>query len=232
MTHTAFKNMLWFALLFITQNSIAQYHSENRFFVDANVGSTYRITGEQTASQFHRKTTQTVTTGMQYGITGYYKPTFFKNTRIGLKYLQNRNEGEEYTTLFITENQPAEEGILKNKSQLHYFAISTISSFTFGNEKNKLYFEPSVGYFYFHQEIEIDSKQTLKGGNLGFAATLGYLRKISNRFSLGINFGYLNANLETYTLENDTTQQKVEATPNAAIVLSSFHGGMIMRYKL
>lgn len=226
-----FKNIIWIALFIVTNLAVAQNQSEKSFFIDVNAGITYRIEGEQTQSQFHRKTTQTVPQGMQYGITGYYKPSFLKNTHLGIKYLHNRNKDEENTSLSIIDGQ-TETGVLKNKSQLNYFGISSLSSFTFGDGKNEAFFEPSVGYFHFNQEIEIDTKQTIKGGNIGFSATFGYLRKLSNHFSLGLNVGYLNANLENYTLKNSIEERKVEAARVDAIVLSSIHSNIMVRYKL
>ncbi|WP_010135598.1 hypothetical protein [Ochrovirga pacifica] len=218
-----------FMLLFFYTH--AQSHKEKGFFIDVNVNATHRIEGEQTASQFQRKITQTVTNGIQYGITGYYQTPFLKNTSLGLKYLLNKNHGEENTSLYIIDGQ-LEEGNLQNSSQLHYIGASAMSSFLFGDDKNEAFFEPSVGYFYYHQEIEIDTKQTLKGGNIGFSATFGYLRHIGSNFCIGLNLGYLNANLETYKLKNNNGERKIEASRNAALVLGSFHGGFLMRYKI
>ncbi|MGY6648992.1 hypothetical protein [Wenyingzhuangia sp. IMCC45574] len=227
------KHLIAFlTLCFGYQTTYCQSSIKDKIFLEANIGITSRIEGEQTQSQFHRKTTQTVKNGTQYGITAFYDKEIIPSTILGLKYLLNTYEGENNTSVFLIDGQPAETGILKNNSKLHFIALSSRSSFQFGNGKNEAYCEPSVGYFLYKQEIQINTKQTLKGGNIGFSINFGYLRNLSKNLSIGANFGFFNANLENYTVDNGISKQKIEAAPVDAIVLSSLHSNLILRYKL
>lgn len=223
----------FFILLSISTLSHGQYTSfKNNLFFDVNVGVTQRISGEKTNSQFHRKVTQTVKNGMLYSVTGYYKTSFLKNTALGLKYMQDRYDGEDNTSLIISGSD-SETGKLTNKSQTHFIAISALSSFSFGSKaKNQMYFTPSVGYFYYNQDIQIETKQNISGGNIGFSLDLGYLRTLSNHFSIGLNLGYLNANLENYTIDNGSTKEDIDTNRVDALILSSFHSNIVIRYKL
>lgn len=198
-------------LFFINQVSFGQSTiNKEDFFIDVHVGATQRITEDQVHSQF-----QSIKDGIQYGISAYYDVAFLKNAHLGVKYFLNSYNEDN------------------NNSNLHYIAIGSIHAFSFGNKaKNELFFEPSVGYFYYNQEIETTNKQTVDGGNIGFSADLGYLRKLSKHFSIGLKAGYFNANLETYTLDNGITEERKELPRSAAIVLSSIQANFILRYQL
>lgn len=227
--HIATLLLIGFSFIGYSQQNV----EKEDFFIDVNVGVTQRITGEITKSQFNRQITQTVTNGMQYGIAGYYKTKFLPNTSLGLKYVLNTYDGEENNVSLDLSGNGAETGLLKNKSSINYIAIGALFSFSFGSKaKNELFFEPSVGYFHYNQEIEINTKQTIKGGNIGFSVDLGYLRNLSKHFSAGLKFGYFNANLETYTIDNGITKQEIEAERVEAIVLSNLQSNFILRYQL
>ncbi|MDO6736847.1 hypothetical protein [Wenyingzhuangia sp. 2_MG-2023] len=196
------------------------------------VGPAFRTGDLDKSTEFSKAISEIIKTGTQFSFSSYYK--YLKNSGIGFKYT-HAYYGGQINNAFIEFNdgRPTQYGTLNIDSSVNYFAASLLSNYSFGNKKNELLIDVSLGYFTYEETVKLNAANiSSNGGNIGFDMNIGYKRMLTQKFGLGLNLGLFGGNITKYRLNDGQNSETIELDKENAINLSNINLGVLLSYKL